>query len=442
MLGFVVRSKARDEVSSSEGAAASEVALATRRRAGLRSASLARSSRVVCGAARPTRGGPPASDRRAHRGRRPRGAGVRAGGRSPRAAAQAPPAGWIIVDPNGIAPSPAERGRSPRLLGRALRRGGPLQRVARRGVSSPSRRPSRRATSPCALPATTTRRRRGSSSRAGRRSATWTSRSRRSMGTKRSLRATRSRSSPRCARTTEPPIDRILLSDPRGAAVVLEGNELRAGDRVIDLTAPLEWRAFLFLESAGAARRRGAGDVGSAGRDRGRARRPAVRYARADASRRARPVDPRRPSSHRAPHGDRAPLHGAVPSRARPRPARLPLPHAGGQLPARRRARARRAEPPTVELRSQVTGAKRHAIASDPMSARPFYVTTPDLLRQRRPPPGERVHDDRRRRPPPLPPRPRARGADAHRAPTSTARRSSASAAEKNDDAPRRSSSR
>jgi hypothetical protein len=46
-------------------------------------------------------------------------------------------------------------------------------------------------------------------------------------------------------------IDRILLSDPHGAAVVLEGTELRAGGRVIDLTAPLEWRAFLFLESAG-----------------------------------------------------------------------------------------------------------------------------------------------------------------------------------------------
>jgi hypothetical protein len=46
-------------------------------------------------------------------------------------------------------------------------------------------------------------------------------------------------------------IDRILLSDPRGASVVLEGTELRAGERVIDLTAPLEWRAFLFLESAG-----------------------------------------------------------------------------------------------------------------------------------------------------------------------------------------------
>jgi hypothetical protein len=46
-------------------------------------------------------------------------------------------------------------------------------------------------------------------------------------------------------------IDRILLSDPRGASVVLEGTELRAGERVIDLSAPLEWRAFLFLESAG-----------------------------------------------------------------------------------------------------------------------------------------------------------------------------------------------
>ena len=33
--------------------------------------------------------------------------------------------------------------------------------------------------------------------------------------------------------------------------MVLEGAELRAGGRVIDLTQPLEWRAFLFLESAG-----------------------------------------------------------------------------------------------------------------------------------------------------------------------------------------------
>jgi hypothetical protein len=46
-------------------------------------------------------------------------------------------------------------------------------------------------------------------------------------------------------------VDRILLSDPRGAPIVLEGHELRAGERVIDLTQPLEWRSFLFLESAG-----------------------------------------------------------------------------------------------------------------------------------------------------------------------------------------------
>ena len=53
-----------------------------------------------------------------------------------------------------------------------------------------------------------------------------------------------------CARD-ESAIDRILLSDPRGAPIALEGTELRAGERVIDLSAPLEWRAFLFLESAG-----------------------------------------------------------------------------------------------------------------------------------------------------------------------------------------------
>jgi len=45
---------------------------------------------------------------------------------------------------------------------------------------------------------------------------------------------------------------RIVLSDSRGAHVVLEGDLLRAGDRVIDLTSPLEWRAFLFVEAGGA----------------------------------------------------------------------------------------------------------------------------------------------------------------------------------------------
>jgi len=47
-------------------------------------------------------------------------------------------------------------------------------------------------------------------------------------------------------------LDRIVLSDPRGALVVLEGDVLRAGERVIDLASPLEWRAFLFVESTGA----------------------------------------------------------------------------------------------------------------------------------------------------------------------------------------------
>ena len=46
-------------------------------------------------------------------------------------------------------------------------------------------------------------------------------------------------------------VGRILLSDPRGNAVVLDAGELRAGDRIIDLSQPLEWRAFFFLESAG-----------------------------------------------------------------------------------------------------------------------------------------------------------------------------------------------
>jgi hypothetical protein len=45
---------------------------------------------------------------------------------------------------------------------------------------------------------------------------------------------------------------RIVLSDSRGGHVVLEGDLLRAGDRVIDLTSPLEWRAFLFVEATGA----------------------------------------------------------------------------------------------------------------------------------------------------------------------------------------------
>ena len=44
-------------------------------------------------------------------------------------------------------------------------------------------------------------------------------------------------------------VGRILLSDPRGGSVALDGTELHAGGRVIDLAAPLEWRSFVFVES-------------------------------------------------------------------------------------------------------------------------------------------------------------------------------------------------
>jgi hypothetical protein len=46
-------------------------------------------------------------------------------------------------------------------------------------------------------------------------------------------------------------LDRILLSDSRGVPVVLDGDELRLGERIIDLRAPLEWRGFMFFETAG-----------------------------------------------------------------------------------------------------------------------------------------------------------------------------------------------
>ena len=46
-------------------------------------------------------------------------------------------------------------------------------------------------------------------------------------------------------------LDRIFLSDARGASIALEGNELRAGDRIVDLGAPLEWRGYMFFESTG-----------------------------------------------------------------------------------------------------------------------------------------------------------------------------------------------
>ena len=46
-------------------------------------------------------------------------------------------------------------------------------------------------------------------------------------------------------------LNRIFLSDSRGLQVVLEGDELTLGDRVVDLRLPLEWRGFMFHESIG-----------------------------------------------------------------------------------------------------------------------------------------------------------------------------------------------
>ncbi len=46
-------------------------------------------------------------------------------------------------------------------------------------------------------------------------------------------------------------LDRCILSDARGAPVVLDGTALRARDLDFDLTAPIEWRALLFQEPFG-----------------------------------------------------------------------------------------------------------------------------------------------------------------------------------------------
>jgi hypothetical protein len=50
------------------------------------------------------------------------------------------------------------------------------------------------------------------------------------------------------ARRSPGALDRMYLSDASGEAVVLDRGELRIGARRIDLTAPLEWRAFVFQE--------------------------------------------------------------------------------------------------------------------------------------------------------------------------------------------------
>ncbi len=46
-------------------------------------------------------------------------------------------------------------------------------------------------------------------------------------------------------------LDRCFLTDAHGTQVTLDGDELRLGERVVDLRAPLEWRGFMFHESMG-----------------------------------------------------------------------------------------------------------------------------------------------------------------------------------------------
>jgi hypothetical protein len=50
------------------------------------------------------------------------------------------------------------------------------------------------------------------------------------------------------ARRAPGALDRLYLSDASGEPVVLDRGELRVGARRIDLSAPLEWRAFVFQE--------------------------------------------------------------------------------------------------------------------------------------------------------------------------------------------------
>jgi hypothetical protein len=48
-------------------------------------------------------------------------------------------------------------------------------------------------------------------------------------------------------------IDRLVLSDTRGAPITLDSRELCVGERKFDLSAPLEWRAMVFQEAFGPA---------------------------------------------------------------------------------------------------------------------------------------------------------------------------------------------
>ena len=45
----------------------------------------------------------------------------------------------------------------------------------------------------------------------------------------------------------------VILSDARGAPLVLDGRELRTGERAFDLATPLEWRSIVFQEGLGQA---------------------------------------------------------------------------------------------------------------------------------------------------------------------------------------------
>ncbi|MDI1449474.1 IMP dehydrogenase [Polyangium sp. 6x1] len=48
-------------------------------------------------------------------------------------------------------------------------------------------------------------------------------------------------------------VERLVLSDARGAPLTLDGRELVVGERRFDLDAPLEWRPFVFQEAFGQA---------------------------------------------------------------------------------------------------------------------------------------------------------------------------------------------
>lgn len=48
-------------------------------------------------------------------------------------------------------------------------------------------------------------------------------------------------------------VERVVLSDARGAKILLDGRDLVVGERSFDLDAPLEWRPFVFQEAFGQA---------------------------------------------------------------------------------------------------------------------------------------------------------------------------------------------